>query len=134
MEPATLGEAIATQPNWLQGWVMILVITHVLAIPFVVYRDDGRWRVRLEALAIFVSFLVAGAFMGWLYQRVGYVRLLGLPHLLFWTPVYVWILRRRRDFAGSLFGRYLPLYLVVAGISLVVDAVDVVRYLLGDGG
>ena len=34
---------------------------------------------------------------------------------------------------GSLFSKYIHAYLIIAGISLVIDAVDVIRYLLGDG-
>lgn len=132
--PATLNEAIAAQASWLQAWVTVLVIVHVFALVFVVTRVEGRWRVRPEPIAIFVSFIAAGVSMGWLYEQVGYVRLLGLPHLVFWTPVYVWVILRRKAIGtGSLFGKYLLAYLAVAGISLVTDLVDVIRYLVGAG-
>lgn len=132
--PATLGDAVATEPVWLQAWVMLLVVVHLAAILFVVVRRDGGWRVRYQPIAILASFLLAGAFMGWLYGQVGYVRLLGLAHLVFWTPVYVWVWRSRpADGIASLYGKYLMAYLVIAGISLLIDAIDVIRYLLGDG-
>lgn len=132
--PASLGEAIATEPFWLQAWMFLLVVSNLSALFFAVRREEGRWRIRPEAIAIALSFLAAGAFMGWLYQQVGYVRLLGLAHLLFWGPVWVWVLARRNAIGtSSWFGRYLRVYLVVAGISLAIDAVDLVRYLLGDG-
>ncbi len=133
-DPATLNQAIAAEPLWLQGWVLLLVLANLLAIFFVVRREDGRWRVRPEPIAILASFFAAGAFMGWLYEQVGYVRLLGLAHLVFWGPVWVWVLTRRREIGSQgAFGKYLVCYLVIAGISLVIDVVDVVRYLLGDG-
>jgi hypothetical protein len=132
--PASLGEAIATEPFWLQGWMFLLVVTNLSALLFAVGRRDGRWRIRPEAIAIALSFLAAGAFMGWLYAQVGYVRLLGVAHLLFWGPVWAWLLTRRGAIGTtSWFGRYLRVYLVVAGISLAIDAIDLVRYLLGDG-
>jgi len=72
--------------------------------------------------------------MNWLFDRVGYVRLLGLGHLLAWTPVYLWILLQHRRFdTREAYGKYIRVYLVIAGISLVVDAADVLRYLAGDG-
>jgi len=72
--------------------------------------------------------------MGLLYDGIGYVRLLGLAHLLCWGPVWLWILSRRREYTWrSLFGGYLHVYLLIAGISLVIDVIDVARYLLGDG-
>lgn len=132
--PATLGAAIGTEPFWLQTWVMTMVLVHMAGLLFVVAREQQRWRLRLEPLAILASFLVAAIIMSWMYDRVGYVRLLGLAHLMAWTPVYVWIFLRRQRFPwATVYGKYIYLYLLVAGISLVVDAVDVIRYLAGDG-
>lgn len=131
--PADLGAAIALQPAWLQTWVMVLVIVNLAAALFLVARRDGKFSVRVEALAILVSFFAAGAAMGWLYEQLGYVRLLGLPHLVFWLPVYAWLVVkfRRNEFTPP-FKHYLLLYFLVAGISLVLDFVDVFRYLLGE--
>jgi hypothetical protein len=35
----------------------------------------------------------------WLYDRMGYVKLLGLPHIVVWTPlaIYLVVLLRRDD-------------------------------------
>ena len=115
--PATLGEAIATEPMWLQGWVTALVVVHLAALAFIVTRVHGVWRVRYQPFAILASFFLAGAFMGWLYEQVGYVRLLGLAHLVFWTPVYVWVWRTRNREAGTVYAKYLLVYLVIAGLS-----------------
>lgn len=132
--PETLNAAIATEPIWLQAWVFLLVAVHLAGVLFVVGREDGQWRLRPEPIAIVVSFLAAGVLMGWLYGQVGYVRLLGLAHLVFWTPAFAWIVTRRRTIGvSSLFGKYIHAYLVIAGISLIIDAIDVVRYLIGDG-
>lgn len=132
--PPTLGDAIAGEPLWLQAWIGLLVVTNLLAVLFVIARKDGRWRVRPEPIAILVAFFAAGMLMEWLYARVGYVRLLGLAHLVFWGPVWVWLVMRRADIGtGTWFGRYVHLYLGIAGISLVIDAIDVIRHLLGDG-
>lgn len=132
--PATLGAAIATEPIWLRAWFVLLVSVHVAALFFIVRREAGAWRIRFEPVAIAASFLGSALLMNALYAQVGYVRLLGLAHLVFWTPVWVWILYRRRAIgAGSLFGKYVQAYLLVAGASLAIDALDVVRYLAGNG-
>lgn len=132
--PASLGEAIAAEPFWLLGWVGILGLANLLAVLFVVTRKADRWRVRPEPLAILAAFFAAAMLMEWMYARVGYVRLLGLAHLVFWGPVWAWLVTRRAGIGtGTWFGRYIHLYLVIAGISLVIDAVDVIRHLLGDG-
>jgi hypothetical protein len=135
MDPSntlTLTEAMATEPLWLKSWLFLLVTTHFAAVLFVVGRESGRWRVRAEPIAILASFFAAAVLMNWLYTQLGYVRLLGLAHLVFWTPAYLWVLSRRRAIGrASLFGKYVHAYLVIAGISLAIDAVDVVRYLVG---
>lgn len=134
VEPASLSEAIALQPSWLLVWIGILVVTNLAALLFVVGRRDGKWLFRPEAAAILIAFFAAGALMEYLYALHGYVRLLGLAHLVFWTPVYAWIYfsrRKRHPPSRSLFGKYLVLYLVINGLSLVIDAVDVVRYFIG---
>ena len=132
-EPATLSEAIALQPGWLLTWIYALVATNLAAVLFIFGRVDGKWKFRLEALAILLSFIAAGSFMEYLYGQYGYVRLLGIAHLVFWTPVYIWIWRRRAEHfpTTTLFGKYLIVYLVVDGISLVIDAIDVVRHFTG---
>ena len=132
--PATLGEAIATEPMWLQAWVGVLAVVQLIGLVFMVGRADGRWRLRPEPIVMLVSLIAASTLMEWLYGQVGYVRLLGLAHLVCWTPVYVWFLGRRGVVGtGSLFGKWINAYLVVVGISLAIDVVDVIRHLLGDG-
>lgn len=77
--------------------------------------------------------LVAAITMNQMFAAWGYVRLLGLAHLLFWTPAWAWILSKRGSIAAdSWYGRYVRVCLVIAGTSLIIDAVAVVRYLLGD--
>lgn len=132
--PATLNDAISSEPMWLRVWVLTLVFTHLAAVLFMIHRRDSGWAVRVEAIAIVASFFLAAVAMNWLFHQVGYVRLLGLAHLLFWTPVYVWIFLRRKTIGrGSMFGEYIIVYLIIVGVSLGIDLIDVVRYLLGDG-
>jgi len=129
----TLTDAMALEPVWIRAWLTVLVSVHFAALLFIVHLDPGAWRIRLEPIAILASFFAAGVLMNAVYAQVGYTRLLGVAHIVFWSPVYVWILRRRRAIgARSLFGKYLHVYLLVAGVSLLIDAIDVVRYFTGD--
>lgn len=132
--PATLGAAMATEPIWLRAWLAVLISVYIAALFFIVRREAGSWRVRFEPIVIVASFLGSAVLMNAIYAHVGYVRLLGLAHLVFWTPVYVWVFYRRRAIGtDSFFGKYVQAYLLVAGASLVIDAIDVVRYLAGNG-
>jgi hypothetical protein len=129
----TLNEAIAAGPVWLRAWVGLLILSHVAALAFAFWREEGAIRFRPECAAIFVSFVAAAIAMGWLHEAVGYVRLLGLAHLIFWTPAFVWVLTKRGNIGTtSWYGRYISAYLLIAGASLVIDIIDVIRYALGD--
>ena len=132
--PKSLVEAMATEPLWLRSWINVMVVTNLSAVLFVIGKETGRWRIRPEPIAIVVAFVAAAILMEQLYQGFGYVRLLGVAHLVCWGPVWLWILSRRREYEWrSLFGGYLRVYLLIAGISLLIDVIDVVRYGLGDG-
>lgn len=132
--PASLNEAIFSEPMWLQAWVLLLVVTNLGALLFAVKRGEGGLGVRAEPIAILIGFLGAVVFMDWIYGQVGYVRLLGLAHLVFWGPVWLWLMTRRKAIGtADFFGKYVHFYLVIAGISLLIDAIDVARHLLGDG-
>lgn len=131
--PPTLGEAILTEPAWLQAWVLVLVLTNLASLLFIVTKAES-WKVRPEPIGIIIAFLIAAAIMDWMYIQFGYVRLLGAAHLVAWLPVYIWIVIRRRDIGiETAFGKYIHVYLVVAGISLIIDFIDVIRYYTGDG-
>ncbi|MEE9433330.1 MAG: hypothetical protein V3V15_03730 [Sphingorhabdus sp.] len=134
IEPATLGEALMMQPAWLLIWLGFLGAANLGAVLFIVGRKDGKWIFRIEALAILLAFMAAGSFMEYLYGQHGYVRLLGLAHIVFWTPVYAWIWFKRRQLhppSESLFGKFLVFYLLIDGISLVIDVIDVIRHFAG---
>lgn len=133
IDPATLSEAIALQPTWLKIWMYSMGAVNMAAILFLFRRREKSWGIRLEAWAILAAFFAAGVMMNMLYAEYGYVRLLGLAHLVFWTPAWIWIWNRRAEHApaDTLFGKYVLLYLTINGISLVIDAVDVMRYFTG---
>jgi hypothetical protein len=133
--PATLAEAMATEPLWLSVWLVVLGGTHLIAIFFTVYKGEQGWGFRWEPLAILGCFALAGLIMNAMYAHYGYVRLLGLGHLIGWAPIYGWMVYKRSSIGfATVWGKYVHWYLLIAGISLVIDAADVIRYLVGDDG
>ena len=131
-----LGDAVmATQPGWLLAYLMVLTAANLGAVFFIAKKTPQGWRPCYEAIAIIVAFLLAGEFMEFLYQQYGYVRLLGLAHIVFWVPVYAWLFTHRKDYeATPYFAKFVLFYLVMAGISLTIDVIDVARYALGETG
>ncbi len=125
----TLTEAIFSQAPLLQAWVVVLMATHYIALVFIPVRTDGGWKVRYEPIAILGSFMAAAALMEYLYGLYGYSRILGLAHLVFWLPAYAWVMSRWREIGpGTIFGKYIAIYLVIAGASLIIDVIDVIRH------
>ena len=68
-----------------------------------------------------------------MYEQMGYVRLLGLPHVILWTPLAVYLFRQvRRPDMPQWPARLMSVTLVVILISLAFDYVDVIRWMLGE--
>ena len=89
----TLEEAIATLPMWVQvwiNWMTFVIIGIMLALVF-------SKTTRLDALIILLTGILAALAMNWLYAQVGFVRLLGIVHILIWTPLVIYFLRRLHD-------------------------------------
>lgn len=69
-----------------------------------------------------------------LNSLTGYTRLLGLPHVLFWTPAafHIFIVLRRG--VPRIPSMIIAVILVTILISLAFDYTDVIRYLAGERG
>jgi hypothetical protein len=67
-----------------------------------------------------------------LFYKYGFVRLLGVGHI-FWVPVVTWIGSRFSEFSfESTFEVWLLSVMVFNSLSLILDAIDIVRYINGD--
>lgn len=116
---------IAREGPLLQGWVFWLMIINTASILFIVHRVEARW--------VLAAWVVNMFLMGFLYDNYGYVRLLGLSHIILWTPLLVYLWRRRDNIDRSTWGgRYLALLFISNFVSLVFDYLDLARYFLGD--
>ena len=116
-------EHILAQPFWIKVWIFWMIFLNAASVCFV-HRREGR----MVLLA-----LVANAIaMNQLYLHFGYTRILGLSHLVFWTPLVVWLFRRRASFGEGTFGGWARLLVLTNAASLAIDAVDVARFAFGD--
>ena len=84
----TLNEAIATQPAWVGIWLNVLLLGAFVA-PLVLLI----WRASRKAgIITFGASMVAGFAIQMMYNAMGYVKLLGLPHVVIWVPVVIFLL------------------------------------------
>lgn len=116
---------IAQEPWWLSSWVYWLIVINSLSLIFAFTRNEAHW--------VLTAWLGNLLMMPMLFEAVGYVRLLGLTHIVFWTPLVIYLWRQRSEFGSSRSGRYLWVVLATNTASLIIDYIDVVRYFLGDG-
>lgn len=131
----TLNDHIMAGPLWLQSWVMWMVVINIAAILFLVrFKDKKPTFGPMEAFVIIGCMLVMAPSMEWLFGQVGYGRLLGSVHLVFWTPLLIFLWKRLHFHPlTTIFGKYLRILMATIGASLIVDAIDTIRHLLGDG-
>ncbi len=118
-------DGFLASPTWVQVWVGWLMAVNLAALFFL--RDRrARW-------ALFAFACAATAMMA-LAEINGFNRLLGLAHIVFWTPLLIYLYRIRAgiDFRAPL-GRWLIVLAASNAASLAIDFVDVARYALGDG-
>ena len=125
----TLQDAVALQPPWLTWWLTWLTFgAFILPLALLIWRET-----RIAGLASIVAGVLAAVATSWLYDRFGYVKLLGLPHIVVWTPLVVYMVGVLRKPALPRYARWV--LLVVVGtilISLAFDYTDLLRYALGN--
>jgi len=119
-------DVMTRSPEWVLIWLQVLVATLSISILFGLFRHEAR--------AILFGTLMGMAMMMVIYAQFGFTRILGVGHILFWTPTLFYMISLQGTLAvrKTWFGRWLWLAILVMGGSLVFDYSDLVRYLLGD--
>ena len=105
-------------------WLIALVAVNMTSLYFI---DTTEARVVFGALVISIIIMTN------IYLRLGFVRMLGLGHIL-WIPMVLWLCTRliQTPPLDSTLKYWLLIVIVMNTISLVFDAVDVVRYIKGE--
>lgn len=125
----TFVEAMGAQPTWVQIWLIWMLLSVFIApLALFIWRET-----RLTALIIVLTHTLNGFTVVYLFNTLGYVKLLGLPHLIFWGPL-VWYLIRfvRRETLPHWATRILWVLIATLAISLAFDLTDTIRYMLGN--
>ena len=106
-------------------WVGLLVAVNFVAPCF--------FLAHFEARVVLAASLLSAALQMAIFRFRGFVRLLGLGHLVTWAPMLIWLVGRAGlPGISDEIDYWLVTVLAVDSVSLVIDFVDVVRYVLGD--
>jgi hypothetical protein len=107
-----------------QLWLALLVLVNFIIPIFYVPR--------IEALVSIVVFMAGFALMLLITNLSGFTRLLGLGHIL-WLPMILFMWSRLDPGAtGERYYQWILTLMILDAISLVIDAVDVVRFMKGE--
>ena len=88
---------------------------------------------RLDAVIVFLANLAMFVGMAWIYEQMGYVRMMGIVHVILWTPLFIYLFLRAKNGEMPLLCRLVMwMFAATLAVSLVFDYTDVVRYLLGE--
>lgn len=127
----TFQDATLQLPTWVQIWLNILMLGAFIApITLFIWKQT-----RLAALLSLLASGIAAFSIFSMYDSLGMVRLLGLPHVILWTPLVIYLLTvlRKPDLPT------IPMWIIrficaTLVISLIFDYSDVIRYFFGDTG
>jgi hypothetical protein len=110
------------------GWKLwlILLVSFNLVVPLTFFID------RLEAQIVVASMLVSVVLMTILTALSGFSRLVGLGHIL-WIPmiIFLWIRLDAIPTSDS-YGVWIRILIGLNAASLLLDGIDVRRYICGD--
>lgn len=120
-------DQIMAEPLWLVIWVFTLMVLNSASLLFI-KRIEARW--------VLVAWLINLPVINYIYETQGYVRLLGLSHVLVWTPlvVYLWLRRTHWMPPKTLTEKWILAVFMVNLVSLIIDYIDVTRWLIGERG
>lgn len=125
----SLQDAITHQPLWVRLWLNWLLFgAYALPLALLIWRQT-----RIAGIAGIIAGVVGGFGVGWLYDQLGYVKLLGLPHIIAWTPFAIYLaLHLKRTDLQRWPRRIMTVVFATILVSLAFDYTDALRYALGE--
>ncbi len=106
------------------GWIMLLMTVNMIVPLLYLGTPEGK--------VVLGAFVFGAVLQTVIFSAKGFVRLLGIGHVA-WIPMVAW-LSTRIDLAppGEPFRYWLLATVVLVGVSLLIDATDVIRYVRGE--
>lgn len=117
-------KGILRMPLHWQLWVMLLVAVNLIVPLFFIDR--------LEAQVVVGTLFGSMILMTLLTGFSGFTRLLGLGHFL-WFPLLYFLSTRLSHYpSDDIYGIWIRVLMTLNAVALVIDVIDVIRYLAGD--
>ncbi len=117
-------KSILKMPTPWLVWIMLLLVVNMIVPIFYIQT--------LEAQLTLVAMMSGVVAQSIIHARLGFVKLLGLGHVL-WIPLVIWLGLRIGDVGiGDGFGIWLASLVLLNTISLIIDSVGVIQFILGN--
>ncbi len=111
-------------PVFWQLWMMLLLTVNLVIPLFFLKRIEARYVIGCPLLSMVLFSVLTAQF--------GFTRILGLGHLP-WVPLLIYLWKRLEQFPWStILGKWMRALILLDAMSLLIDAIDVVRYVLGE--
>ena len=115
--------------GWMTVWLYWMAFAIVITPLVLVFSKATR----LDALIVLLTNIAMLVGMGWIYEQIGYVRLMGIIHVILWTPLFVYLfLRAKNGEMPQICRLIIWMFTATLAVSLVFDYTDVARWLLGE--
>lgn len=117
-------KGVMKMPIPVRLWIMLLIVINLVVPLFFINRMEAQIALgALMASMILMTILTA---------LTGFTRLLGLGHI-FWIPLIYYLWTQLGQFpANDFFGIWVRTLITINASSLVIDMVDIIRYMAGD--
>jgi hypothetical protein len=126
----TFNQGFEAMPIGWQAWIYWMTLVNTASLLFL--KNHISARVVLGVWIVNAGSMMAAA------EVVGFTRILGLVHVVYWTPLAIYLFRKitvpEDDEDTGVYKIWVRVLLVTICLSLILDYVDVVRYILGDRG
>ncbi len=117
-------KGVMRAPIYVRLWLMLLIFSNLVVPLFYLHR--------VEAQVVLGALLASVILMTGLTGLSGFTRLIGLGHI-FWVPLLYFLWTRLDQIpSDEVFGGWIRVLIGLNAISLVIDGVDVLRYIAGD--
>lgn len=105
-------------------WLLLLVTANLIVPLFHLHR--------LEAQVVIGTLLISMMIMTGLTALTGFTHLLDLGHIL-WVPLLYWLWTRLGQIPpDEVFGIWIRALMILNALSLVIDVIDVARFVKGE--
>lgn len=122
-------DALVQQPLWVGLWLNWLVVgAFLLPLVLLVWRQS-----RVAGIVAVLGSVIAGVLINWMFVQLGHVKLLGLPHILLWVPLLIYLNgQQKRNDMPFWPRKIIHVIMITLLISLAFDTISTMQYLLGD--